>query len=281
MIGPEDERPKDAFQDAVTVELCDLDRGVCALLRLARVEAGAGTAALALLCSDGRPAAALDERHLDARVDDWSSAEAAGIRFVTVEPLARWRARGDVGGLVFSLEVEAISPPIEFDEESARTSGVWRYEQLCRVRGEISTAGGPAVAVDGVGRRAHAWGEPVGARFRSLYAIAGDRAVTVSAVRPAGSTDHGGEVTAAWLLGPESEPEFVEEARLSTIYDAAGRPRSAGAELLLPSDEYPRRLSGEAVCHAAPEFDALQAACFRWSLEGDPAQGGYQVVTPA
>jgi hypothetical protein len=281
MIRPEDERPKDAFQDAVTVELCDLDRGVCALLRLARLEAGTRTSALALLCTDGRPAASLDERRLDARVDDWRSAEAAGIQFVTVEPLARWQVRGEVGALAFSLDVEATSPPIEFDEESARISGVRRYEQLSQVRGEVSTAAGAAVQVDGVGRRAHAWGEPVGARFRSLYAIAGDRAVTVSAVRPAGSTDHGAEVTAAWLLGPESEPEFVEEARLSTIYDAGGRPRSAGAELRLPGDEYPRRLAGEAVCQAAPEFDALQAACFRWSLEGDPAQGGYQVVTPA
>jgi hypothetical protein len=281
MIGPEDERPQDAFQDAVTVELCDLDRGVCALLRLARLEAGSRVSAFASLCIDGRPAAALDERLLDARIDDWGDAEAAGIRFVTVGPLARWRAEGDVGGFAFSFEAEATSIPIAFDDQSARASGVRRYEQLCRVRGEISTAGGPTVEVDGVGRRAHTWGEPVGARFRSLYAVAGERAVTVSAIRPAGSTDHGAEVTAAWLLRAESEPEFAEEARLSTIYDDAGRPRTAGAELLLPGDEYPRRLSGEAVCQAAPEPDSFQAACFRWSLEGDPAQGGYQVIAPA
>jgi hypothetical protein len=69
--------------------------------------------------------------------------------------------------------------------------------------------------------------------------------------------------------------------RLSTIYDSAGRPRTAGLELYLPDDEYPRRLSGEAVCQATIEPDFLQAACFRWSLEGEPAQGGYQVVAPA
>jgi hypothetical protein len=230
-----------------------------------------------VLCIGDSPAAALDERLLDSRIDDWTSAGAAGIRFATVDPLARWRAQGGVDGVAFSFEVEAISPPIELDERSADASGIHRYEQLCRVRGEISTPDGPAVQVDGVGRRAHSWGDPAGARFRSLYAIAGERAVTLSAIRPAGATDHGGEMTAAWLLAGDSEPELAE-ARLSTVDDGAGRPRSAGAELLLPGEEYPRRLSGRAVCQAAPEPDSVQAACFRWSLEGDPAQGGYQVV---
>jgi hypothetical protein len=104
--------------------------------------------------------------------------------------------------------------------------------------------------------------------------------VTVTAVRPRGVAEHGAELVAAYLVRPESEPERVEDARLSTVYDAAGRPRTAGLELFLEGDEYPRRVAGAAVCQAgAPE--PLEVACFRWSFDGDPAQGGYHVVPAA
>jgi hypothetical protein len=145
------------------------------------------------------------------------------------------------------------------------------------VRGELEAAGSK-VQVDGVGRRSHSWGEPAGARVRSLYAVGGERAVTINAIRPAGASDHGTEVTSAWFYRPEAEPEAAQEARLSTIYDDAGFPRTAGAELYLMGDEYPHRLSGQSVFGVAADPGTLQAACFRWSLEGDPAQGGFQVV---
>jgi hypothetical protein len=270
MIGPEDERPKDgpeAPQDAVTVELCDLDRGVCALLRVVRTGGGAHTSALALACLGGETVATLRDE--------------GDIRLETTEPLARWRCGFKREAVTLEAELEAVSPPIVLGEPPPDTfteaAGVHRYEQLCRVRGEIRVEGRPT-PIDGVGRRAHAWGAPAAARFRSLYAVAGDRAVTVAAVRPRESAEHGAEVIAAYLLRPESEPERFESARLSTIYDAAGRPRSAGLELFLPGEEYPRRVSGEAVCQATDEPDSLEAACFRWSLDGEPAQGGYQVV---
>ena len=65
------------------------------------------------------------------------------------------------------------------------------------------------------------------------------------------------------------------------MYDSAGRPRTAGLELFMPGDEYPRRVSGEAVCRPAGGHDGQLATCFRWSFEGDPAEGGYQVARPA
>jgi hypothetical protein len=262
MIGPEDERPKDgAGQDAVTIELCDLDRGVCAVLRIVRA-AGEGDSALALACLGGETVATLDDP--------------AGIAMETIEPLARWTCALERGTVSLRAELEAASPPIDFGE----VAGVTRYEQLCRVRGELDV-NGSRTQIDGVGRRAHSWGNPAAARFRSLYAVAGDRAVTVSAVRPGDVSEHGAELISAYLVRPESQPELFENARLSTVYDAAGRPRSAGLELLLEGDEYPRRVSGEAVCQAAGGPDVLEAACFRWSLDGEPAQGGYQVVSLA
>jgi hypothetical protein len=267
MIGPEDERPKEgpeAHQDAVTVELCDLDRRVCALLRVVRTAGSSDPSMLALACLDGETVAAGDEPgsvHLD-----------------TVEPLSRWNARFRHGAVALEVEVEATSAPIDLDEPLlAEAAGVHRYEQLCRVRGELRVDG-DHTPIEGVGRRAHAWGDPAATRFRSLYAVARERALTVTAVRPPSGGGHGEEVIAAYLVQPQSEPERFESARLSTIYDSAGRPRTAGLELLMQGDEYPRRATGEAICQTSAE--PLQAACFRWSLDGEPAQGGYQLVTP-
>jgi hypothetical protein len=272
MIGPEDERPKhgsEAGQDAVTVELCDLDRGVCALLRVVRTAGVDDASALALVCLGGETVASL------------SGPET--IRIETVDPLTRWTARAEGESVAVEAEFEAVSAPVEFGEPLAAVAGVQRYEQLCRVQGEVRLDG-RRTPIDGVGRRAHAWGDPTARRFRSLYAVAGDRAVTVAAVQPREAAEHGDERVLAYLLRPESEPEAVQTARLSTVYDAAGRPRTAGLELFLEGDEFPRRVSGAAsgcVCQAAAGPDALESACFRWSLDGDPGQGGYQVVSSA
>jgi hypothetical protein len=260
MIGPEDERPKegpDVAQDAVTVELCDLERNVCVTLRVVRAAGAPDATVLALLCRGGEEVTAHE-----------------GVRLDVVEPLARWNARVEHEGFSLEAELEAASGPLEFDA----TAGLHRYEQLCSVRGTLRLPG-EVIEIGGAGRRAHAWGDPDPARFRSLWAVARDRALTVTAVRPQGASEHADELIAAYLVRPDSEPERLEEARLSTIYDSGGRPRSAGLELYVTGEEYPRRASGEAVCQAAA--DPLLAACFRWSLDGQPAQGGYQVVTPA
>jgi hypothetical protein len=270
MIGPEDERPKNGsgvLEDAVTVELADVVRGVCALGRLTRTSDERETS-MALACLGAETVAAA----------------ADGVALETAEPLERWLWRFEHGGVALDAELEAISPPTDFDEpataELARATGLHRYEQLCRVRGELRVQG-RRIELDGIGRRVHTWGEPSDARVRSLYAVAGDRAVTVTAVRPAGVAEHGGELIAAHLVRPESEPELFEDVRLSTVYDGTGRPRTAGLELYLAGDEYPRRVSGEAVCQAGSRAEAVQAAAFRWSLEGEAAQGGYRMEMPA
>jgi hypothetical protein len=100
--------------------------------------------------------------------------------------------------------------------------------------------------------------------------------VTAAAVLPAGAEGHGAEHVSAFLVTPEAPPEPFEDVRLSTVYDGTGRPRTAGLELFMPGDEYPRRISGEAVCAAEGARDGA-AACFRWSLDGEPAAGGYRI----
>jgi len=268
MIGPNAELPKEAPLDAVSLELSDLRSGTCALLQLLRTDAG--TSARGYVCSGGEPVAVLDET--------------GGIVLETVEPLTEWRGRLEHEQVALEVTAEAASVPIDFDEEATtslvQAAGLHRYEQLCRVRGTLR-AGAASTDIDGVGRRVHAWGEPSGAGFRSLYAVGESRAVTVAAVRPRDSEAHGSELIAAFMISPEEPPVRFEDVRLSTVYDSAGRPRTAGLELFMPGDEYPRRVSGEAVCRPAGGHDGQLATCFRWSFEGDPAEGAYQVARPA
>jgi len=268
MIRPSDEQPKrgsGAFEDVVTVELSDLDRQFYGLLRVTKPSGTETDSALAVV---------------------WFGSEAvtseSGLAFETPRPLEHWRCRFEDPRLAFEAELEAATPPIDFDDPAIEAlnlaTGMRRYEQLCRVHGELR-AQGRRVQIGGVGRRTHAWGEPSGARFRSLYAISGDRSVTITAVLPSDGEPHGAELIAAHLLRTEAPPELLADARLSTIYDAAGRPRTAGAELFSEGEEYPRRISGEAIFQAEDPSARLRAASFRWSVDGQPGQGGYQLVS--
>ena len=268
MIRPSDEQPKQgsgAFEDVVTVELSDLDRRFCALLRVSEPAATADAAQLGLVWLGSEPITGED-----------------GVAFETLRPLGLWRCRFDDPRMTLEAELEAATSPIDFDDPAIegliRATGMRRYEQLCRVRGELRLQG-RRVEIGGVGRRTHAWGEPSGSRFRSLYAISGDRSVTITAVQPAEGEPHGGELIAAHLFRAEAPPALFADARLSTIYDGAGRPRTAGAELYLEGEEYPRRISGEAICQAQDPSAAVRAACFCWSVDGQPGQGGYQLVS--
>jgi hypothetical protein len=262
MIGPDDERPKDAATDSVTFELTDIDRGVCAFVQLAQAEGDARGIAVVSLGGEGA-----------------SIRNAASIFVETQEPLVRWSCRVVGDSLELDAELEAVSLPVTFDDAQAEAAGFERYEQICRVRGALEVRGRRA-QIDGVGRRAHAWGEPAAARFRSVYAVSAERAVTLSAVRPDNGGEHDTEVVSAHSLRPETPPERFETARLSTVYDAAGRPRTAGLELYMPGEEYPRRVSGEAIPGAPGGRDVIEIACFRWMLDGEPAQGGYRMVGP-
>ena len=72
----------------------------------------------------------------------------------------------------------------------------------------------------------------------------------------------------------------VEDARLSTIYDGDGRQRSAGLELWLPGEDFPRRLSGTARAGASLTLEGLRvhAAVFSWHMEGRDGIGPYDIV---
>jgi hypothetical protein len=72
----------------------------------------------------------------------------------------------------------------------------------------------------------------------------------------------------------------VENTRISTVYDGDGRQRSAGLELWLPGEDFPRRGSGSAVAGTSLELEGLHVhvAVFDWRLEGREGLGAYELM---
>ena len=83
----------------------------------------------------------------------------------------------------------------------------------------------------------------------------------------------------AWIVAG-GEPTQVEDARISTVYDGDGRQRSAGLELWLPGEDFPRRASGTAVAGTTLALDGLRvnAAVFSWQMEGRAGAGAYELT---
>lgn len=136
--------------------------------------------------------------------------------------------------------------------------------------------------------------------LRSISVLLADGGLfALSALARPGAEGHGAEEVAALLAEPEP-PEGAEddsedsEARrdgpfaetlLSTEYDSAGRQRRATLELSpqLDSGEPPVRGGGSLICGATLELEGrrIDTAFFRWSIDGRPGLGRYEIVTPA
>ena len=89
----------------------------------------------------------------------------------------------------------------------------------------------------------------------------------------------GQELITAHLVGA-GEPVAVEEARLSTVYDGDGRQRSAGLELWLPAEDFPRRAVGTVQAGLSLSLEGLRVhvAVFAWRMEGRDGLGAYDVT---
>lgn len=172
----------------------------------------------------------------------------------------------------FEMELEPVSEPAVLAGTRVR---------VCRARGTL--AGTP---VEGLGTvsetlRPPSWEDLDALRALSILADPGHALLAV-ARRPRGVGGHGDELIAAALIS-EGQLFSVEEARLSTVYDGEGRQRSAGLELWLPGEDFPRRASGAVAAGSSLELEGLQvhAAVFRWHLEGREAYGQYELAVRA
>jgi len=168
-----------------------------------------------------------------------------------------------------SLEFEAVSPPAELGGVRAHVT---------RVRGEAAGR-----RVDGLGTvsetdRPPRW-EELDA-IRAVTALVDERhALVALARRPRGAVGHGDEEVTARLVEDDALLE-VEKARISTVYDGGGRQRSAGLELWLPGEDFPRRGSGQVIAGSSLDLDSVQVhvAVFRWRLDGREGIGSYELM---
>jgi hypothetical protein len=275
----------------VTFSFADTAAGLYGLARLglAGADGERDASALAVLYAAGEAVAA--HARGDVRVEPDASferLELPGLEATIAEPLREWTVRFGDGPHGFELTFEASGPPADLEpsEPAARAGGMTGYEQLCHVHG-TARAGGRAHEVRGVGQRGHAWGEPDWERIGSTRTLAAwlddGTGVTVSAVRPAGASDHEDEATWAALLGSAGSLR-VDEPRLSTTYDDAGRQRRANLELWVGSDDtYPRRATGEVVCGSTLDLGQLRLDCafMRWRMGGHSGVGRYDLLRRA
>ena len=230
---------------AVTFSFADPTAGLYGLARLGP------PAALAVLCAGDEPV--FDGVELQETVE---------------EPRRRWRVHLDDG---FEIVFDATGPPADLGAGSV---------QICRVHGTTS-----AGDVRGLGQRVQAargW-DPIGSE-RSLGAWLDDgTGVAAVAVRPADASHHEDDSTSAALVSSAGALR-VDTPRLSTTYDGAGRQRRATLELWVGADDtYPRRASGEAVRGTTLDLGDLRLDCalMRWSVDGRPAIGRYDLLRPA
>ncbi len=177
-----------------------------------------------------------------------------------------WRAELDGE---FALALEPVAAPVEL-------SGLTAH--VCEVAGTVGGTEVSCLGVVGETAAPPAW-EDLDA-MRSLSALFDRRhAFLAVARRPRGATGHGEEQLAAWLMHA-GEPVVVDDARLSTVYDGDSRQRSAGLELWLPGEDFPRRLAGTVVAGSSLQLERLDvhAAVFRWRMEDREGVGAYELA---
>lgn len=290
-VAPADERPRlrdsPGASAAVTFAFADPRTRVFATARLGLTAEGAS--GLVVLFSGGEVAAVRAEAtQAPPAGAGWEDVRAAGLVTTVEEPLGAWTLRGEGEDFALDLRFEARSRPAVLDAEhpAAKLGGLEGYEQLCAVRGTVTTTG-TRRDVRCLGQRGHSWGAPDWERLslsRMLTVwMAEDRALSLVAVRPARARAHADELLDCTLLegGPPAEPVPVADPRLSTAYDADGHMVRAGLELWVGhDDEMARRGAGEVLCGTSLDLGRLQlqTSFFGWRIDGREGVGRYDVL---
>ncbi|MBA3262585.1 MAG: hypothetical protein H0T69_08985 [Thermoleophilaceae bacterium] len=168
-----------------------------------------------------------------------------------------------------SLRLEPVSAEVELDGVTAR---------ICRVSGRVHGTEVDCLGTFSITAVAPRWEELQALRSISALVDEGNGLLAL-ARRAHDAPGHGHEEVRAGLF-LDGELHQVEEARISTVYDGGGRQRSAGLELWLPGEEYPRRGSGQVIAGSSFELDTIQvhAAVFRWRIDGREGIGAYELM---
>lgn len=208
---------------------------------------GSARSGMTLLFDHGKPSALPQGPEISRQGDGWTA----------------------VFGNRFELSFSPLWESLAFDGASTR---------MCRVKGSVGS-----VKVDCLGTATETQEAPHWEELDALRGVSAlfdpEHAVLAVALRPRGTAGHGQEKVTAWLVAA-GEQRAVEDARISTVYDSEGRQRSAGLELWLPGEDFPRRASGTAVAGTTLALEGLRvnAAVFSWRMEGRDGAGAYEIT---
>ena len=293
-FGPADEaphtpaQPAPGFLDALSFSFGDPGAQLYGVARLA-LDGDGRAGAMAIIYSGHEPVAGGRQAGvaLDEDVAGWESVRAAGVSSTVEQPLEAWTVSYDGDdGAGFELRFEATSAPavLEPDGSAGQAGAIQGYEQTCSVSGSVSH-GGRTHQLRCLGQRGHLWGapEPGGIELvRTLSAWLGaDRALTLTAVQPAGAKlRHLDEAITGWVI-ERGEPVAIAEPRLSTTYDGELRQQRAGLELWMDEEGIVgRRAWGEVLCGTTIGLGDLRldSAFFHWRMEGREGVGLYDVL---
>lgn len=170
------------------------------------------------------------------------------------------------------LEFEPLTEAVQLGGSRVR---------VCRVTGTVDGR-----RVECMGTAAETVTPPEWEQLDALRAVSAlfdpENSVLVLARRHRGAPGHGHELVTAGLLSG-GELRMVEEARLSTVYDAEGRQQSAGLELWMPGEDFPRRAAGLLAAGTTLELPGLRvnASVFNWRMEGREGAGAYELTVRA
>lgn len=155
--------------------------------------------------------------------------------------------------------------------------------KICRVTGKLEEAGRRERRLSSLGiatlpsRRG---GPPV---LRSVNVVFDEQnAFFMNAYRPAVYHGHGDERNDAVLI-VDGEVKRVDETRLSTVYSKDDLHVQAGLELYVEGEEFPRRLSGEAIegTHVELTDRDVALAFFKWTMGPQAGVGYYEIALAA
>lgn len=167
---------------------------------------------------------------------------------------------------------------LDFDPVSDEADLGGTIARVGRVQGTVDGRRVECLGVVSQTTVAPSWSELDAVRTLSCVVEPG-LAVLAMARRPRGAHGHGDERVTGWLVR-DGAPHAVEETRISTVYDGEGRQRTAGLELWLPGEDFPRRVSGTARAGASLTLEGLRvhAAVFSWRMEGRDGVGSYDIL---
>jgi hypothetical protein len=190
----------------------------------------------------------------------------------------------ELDGAALTLQLSRLGIPVSLRSERSGDEEL----AVCRMLGELRRNGETVeLACLGVRSDAVSDGEPedVSVTRSIAVAFADGSILALRAARPQGADDHGSEEIVAAAADADGALTEFREPLLSTQYDDSGRQLRATLELWPEAEEPlpPIRAAGSVVCGTSLSDGErrIDLAIFRWSMDGKPGLGRYEIISPA